>query len=156
MSTKNNNIESQKQSNYQNLIDKDMQAIHNKELGFSVPEDYFAKSKDDILSKISDKKGNEKYTPFYKKPIIWYAAASIILLIAITLIKSNRDFQIDNNQTIVLDTIKNLDKDKFVDSHIEETAEDDVLITSLFIEDNEIDEFIDNYVFDEALIDEAL
>lgn len=145
MSTKNKNIDSQKQANQKDL--------HNNELGFTVPENYFAKSKQNILNKINEEK---KETPVFtlKRSYIWYAAASIVLLVAITLIKPNRALQIEDIKTIVLDSIKQLNDKKNVEE-VNLYAENDILITSLFVEENNIDEFIDNYVLDEALIDEA-
>ncbi|WP_303316787.1 hypothetical protein Q4Q34_08255 [Flavivirga abyssicola] len=155
MDSKNNNILFKKQVNHQKLLDKNMQKLHTEELGLSIPENYFSQSKQDILDKISDKTEHKKPVFFLKKPFVWYAAASVILLIAITIVKSNNSLHIDNSQTIVLDTIKQLDKTKF-ESDSNPFAEDDILVTSLFIEENDIDEFIDNYVLEEALLKEAL
>ncbi|MDO5969370.1 hypothetical protein Q4Q35_06090 [Flavivirga aquimarina] len=155
MNTKDNNITPQKQPNNQNLFDKNMRELHSKELGFGVPENYFSKSKQEILSKVSGKKKQEKPSFFLKKSFVWYAAASIILLITITLVKPDRGLPIDDIQTIVLDTIKQLDVETF-DNETDVLSETDILITSLFVEENNIDEFIDNYVLEEALVDEAL
>ncbi|GAA3644067.1 hypothetical protein [Flavivirga jejuensis] len=155
MGTKNNNITPEKQPNNQNLFDKNIRELHSNELGLGIPENYFSKSKQEILSKVLDKKEKEKPIFFLRKSFVWYAAASIILLIAITLIKPNRGLQINDIQTIVLDTIKQLDPEKITDK-TNVLSESDILITSLFIEENNIDEFIDNYVLEEALFDEAL
>lgn len=156
MDTKNHNISSKEQSSHQNLIDKKIRELHSKELGLGIPENYFSKSKHEILSKVSDKKEKEKQAFFLKKPFIWYAAASIVVLITVTLIKPNRGLQIETIQTVVLDTVKPLGVEKNTEEAITTLSENDILISSLFIEENNIDEFIDNYVLEVALAGEAL
>ncbi|AUP79628.1 hypothetical protein [Flavivirga eckloniae] len=155
MDSKSDNIVPKDQVNHQNLFDKHMLKLHKEELGLNVPEDYFSKSKQDILDKISEETKPKKSVFFLNKSFIWYAAASIIVLIAITIIKPNNSLPIDDSQSIVSDTIKLLEQTKF-EKDIAEFTENDILITSLFVEENDIDEFIDNYVLEEALLDEAL
>ncbi len=155
MDTKSNNITSKKQANHRKLQDKNMQKLHVETLGLDIPKNYFSKSRQDILSKVSGKVEHKKSVFFLKKPLAWYAAASVMLLMTLTFIKSNNSLQMDDIHTIVSDTINSLDENKF-ENQIAEFTENDILITSLFIEENKIDEFIDNYVLDEALIDDAL
>ncbi len=150
MTLKDKHTASQKSVNKQHLLDKDMQKLHKESLGFEVPENYFPNSKQDILAQITGKK--ERSRTFLKPNVIWYAAASIVLLIAITVIKSKDPIQIDDNNTIVSDTIKSLKK-QIIDREI---PENDVLVSSLFVEENDVDAFIDDYVLDKTLTDETL
>lgn len=147
-------MQTKKDNTDQKMLDKAMRKRHSKKLGLNIPENYFSKSKQEILSKVLDKNKKEKPVFTLKKSLVWYAAASILLLITITLIKPNSNLQIDEIHTVVSDTIKHLENEKLAKETIT-PVENDILITSLFIEENKIDDFIDNYVLDEALIDEA-
>ncbi|NMH88847.1 hypothetical protein [Flavivirga algicola] len=155
MDSKSDKIASKEQINNQKLLDKDIHKLHTETLGLDVPENYFSRSKANILTKVSDEAKQEKPVFFLKRRFAWYAAASVILLLAITFTKSNGNLQLDENHPVALDTIKELDGNKFAPSIIE-PIENDILITSLFIEEDEVDEFIDNYVLEEALTYEAL
>lgn len=135
-----------------NLKDKNINKKHSKELGFKTPDDYFLKSKNEILSKISTKK-ELKLTTFYKNKITWFAAAGFALFFAFTLYKqykTPKDF--DMNQ-IVLDTLNtqkngNLLTDSF--------HQDDILIASLFVNDANVDSFLTNNFIDNVLADEYI
>ncbi len=155
MDSKYNKTGANRQGNYKKLFDKEVQRRHEDELGLNIPEGYFSKSKQDILTKVSLETAPQKHVFFFKKRMVWYAAASVLLLITMILGRPNKTLQVEGIQTIVLDTIETFKDNKIETGNIE-PAEHDILITSLFIEDHEVDDFIDDYVLDEALIDEAL
>jgi len=54
---------------------------------------------------------------------------------------------------IVSDTINHLKNDGLAQT---EPEENDILITSLFVSENEIDEFVDDYVLEELVYEEVL
>ena len=63
---------------------KDLTKLHKEKLGMDIPEDFFAKSKADILDSIP-KIEEPKQTVFWLKPIIAYPiAASIVFLLGLT------------------------------------------------------------------------
>ena len=133
-------------------FDRKMHKMHSEELGLHTPKDYFSKSKIDILEKVSNKRG-VRLTIFSRERIVWSAAATIALIIALTVFKPNSLPSIDEIPAIVSDSIDNIKNNGLAQV---EPAENDILITSLFVSDNEIDEFVDNYVIEELVYKEVL
>lgn len=133
-------------------FDLKMNKMHSEELGLHTPKDYFSKSKIDILEKVSNKRG-VRLTIFSRERIVWSAAATIALIIALTVFKPNSLPSIDEIPAIVSDSIDNLKNNGLAQV---ELVENDILITSLFVSDNEIDEFVDNYVIEELVYEEVL
>lgn len=133
-------------------FDRKMHKMHSEELGLHTPKDYFSKSKIDILEKVSNKRG-VRLTIFSRERIVWSAAATIALIIALTVFKPNSLPSIDEIPAIVSDSIDNLKNNGLAQV---ELVENDILITSLFVSDNEIDEFVDNYVIEELVYEEVL
>ncbi len=129
-----------------------MHEMHSEELGFQVPKDYFSTSKSDILEKVSIQK-EEKINFFSRKRIIWSVAATIAIIVALTVFKPNSLPSMDKIPAIVSDTIDYLKQDELAQ---DELKENDILITSLFISDNEIDEFVDDYVLEELVYEEVM
>jgi len=129
-----------------------MHEMHSEELGFQVPEDYFSKSKFEILEKVTNQK-EQRFNIFSRKRIVWSVAATIAIILALTVFKPNALPAIDEIPAIVSDTIDNLKNDGLAQDELEEN---DILITSLFISDNEIDEFVDDYVFEELVYEEVM
>ena len=123
---------------------KDLTKLHKEKLGMDIPEDFFSKSKADILEaipKIEDK----KQTVFWLKPIIAYPiAASIVLLIGITIWMQNDTTDINPKITNVNEI--NL---TYFDS-------DDFLVSSLLIEDENMDAFMDDFIVNEILVEAEL
>lgn len=152
MDSKSNNIAPKKLIDYQKTSDNNLRKMHVEQLGLAIPENYFSNSKQEILAKISGEKEKTKRVSFLKPRFAWYAAASIIFLIAIALFKPNNNFQIDDNHTIVSDTIKALNDNKFG----YEIPENDILISSLLVEDSEVDALIDDYILNKTLTDDTL
>ena len=136
----------------QKTLEEKLRKIHNEDLGLSMPKDYFAKSKSEILAKvgIEDK---SRVVPLYRNKVFWAAAAVIAVLIVLTVFKTNTVPQIDKIPAIVSDTIEQLNKG-LADEDIN-PGENDILISSLFVEDTELDDFVDNYMLEEALFDET-
>ncbi len=137
-------------NNKENNIDE----IHKKDLGLSVPENYFSASKNEILAKITAEK-KPKVVPLYQNKFVWFVAAGITLLVALTVFKPDVFPSIDKNPSIVSDTVnkfKNLDLvyDLF------NTDEQDITIASLFMSDAEISNYIENTIIEEILIDEEI
>ena len=136
----------------QKALEEKLQKTHIEDLGLGMPEDYFSKSKSEILAKvgIEDK---SRVLPLYRNKIFWAAAAAIAVLIVLTVFKTSTGPQIDGIPAIVSDTIEQLNNG-LVDDDFKQ-GENDILISSLFVEDSELDEFVDNYMLEEALFDET-
>ena len=145
-------MDSKLETGSQTSFDSKMHEMHSEELGFQVPEDYFSKSKMEILEKVSNQK-EHRFNIFSRKRIVLSAAATIAIIVALTVFKPNELPSMDKIPAIVSDTIDNLKNDGLAQV---EPEENDILITSLFVADNEIDEFVDNYVLEELVYEEVL
>lgn len=149
MSAHNQHKKSESPVMKQNLFDKERQEKHEAELGFKVPSNYFSNSKKDLLENINTGKRN-KLIVFSRRNIGWSIAAAVALLITLNVFKTDGLRGIEELETIVSDTLNQHQK-----SHLafeeKTSAEDDMLVSSLFIEDAEIDNFIDSYVLDEMM-----
>lgn len=114
--------------NLRNTFDVNTEKRHKTDLGLSIPEDYFSKSKQSILDKtVNEKKG--RVVALYKNMYAWSAVAVIALLFILAVINP---FSSDLNET---DT--------------------DILIASVVTEDTEVDQLLEEYVNDELLTDEV-
>ena len=133
-------------------FDSKMHEMHSEELGLKTPENYFSKSKSDILEKVSNQK-RIRFNIFSKERIIWSVAATIAIILALTVFKPNALPEMDEIPAIVSDTIDQLKTNGLAQDEFEEN---EILITSLFISDNEIDEFVDDYVLEELVYEEVL
>lgn len=131
---------------------KNIDEIHKKDLGFETPENYFSNVEKEILSKISAQ-NKPKVIPFYRKKIVWFAAASIAFVIALTIYKQQIATSIKTVPQIVLDTL-NLDENLNLASDY--IFEEDVLVASLFINDNNIENFVNNAFIKSVASDENL
>ncbi|WP_457617785.1 hypothetical protein [Lutibacter sp.] len=129
---------------------------HSKELGLKVPDNYFSASKTSILDKVSEEKQVKvKHIIFKRESVVWLAAASIALIFTLTVFKTNVFSTINKAQSIVSDTIEQIENEvKLTDGF--SIKNNDILIASLFVEDNEIDEFVNNYVMEELVYGEIL
>lgn len=123
---------------------KDLTKLHKEKLGMDIPEDFFAKSKADILDSIP-KIEEPKQTVFWLKPIIAYPiAASIVFLLGLT-------FWLQNDTTTIEQKITNFEKMNSMDIN-----SDNFLVTSLFVEDDKIDQFMDDFIMEEIIVDAEL
>ncbi|MEL1241452.1 hypothetical protein [Flavobacterium flavipallidum] len=136
------------------MKDDELNKIHSDALGLNVPENYFSNSKKEILGKLIIE-ASPKVIPFYKKRTTWYAAAMITLFLGLTLINnynkteqqisapiSDSIAQIENATNPIPENSNSIPNYKM-------SAENDILISSLFVEDKEIDEYITNYILDD-------
>ncbi|MFO7674305.1 MAG: hypothetical protein R6V74_11405 [Lutibacter sp.] len=145
-------MDSKLEKGSQTKFDSQMHKMHSSALGFQVPEDYFSKSKMEILEKVSNQK-EQRFNIFSRKRIFWAAAATIAIIFAVSVFKPNVLPSFNNVPEIVSDTIDQLQNNNLAQG---EFKEDDILITSLFVPDNEIDEFVDDYVLEELVYEEVL
>ncbi len=120
--------------------------LHKDKLGMDIPEDFFTKSKEDILSKVSTPE-KPKQTIFWLKPIIAYPiAASIVLAIALT-------FWMKNDQTKTNIQITNSKNIKLMEP---ELLEGDFLVSSLLVPDSEVDGYLDHYIVNNVIVEAEL
>lgn len=136
----------------QKALEEKLQKTHIEDLGLGMPEDYFSKSKSEILTKVGIK-DKSRVLPLYRNKIFWAAAAAIAVLIVLTVFKTSTVPQIDGIPAIVSDTIEQLNNGLADDDYNQ--GESDILISSLFVEDAELDEFVDNFMLEEVLFDET-
>ncbi|MDO9137754.1 MAG: hypothetical protein Q7U21_08025 [Lutibacter sp.] len=149
----NNHImDSKLKTDEQISFDRKMKEMHSSALGLKTPENYFSASKIEILEKVSNQK-QERFNIFSRKRIAWAAAATIAIIFAVSVFKPNALPSFNNVPAIVSDTINYLQNNNLAQG---EFKEDDILITSLFVPDNEIDEFVNNYVLEELVYEEVL
>jgi hypothetical protein len=141
------------QTNHQGLFDKKMHGKHTENLGLEVPKNYFSKSKSKIVALTLDKKKSKLIQ--LRKRVIWIAAAGIALLFALTIFKPNATLNSDKISTIASDTVEKinnfyLENDKLF------SLEDAVLLTSLYVDENQMDAYVDINFIDEIIIDEYI
>ncbi|KUO67497.1 MAG: hypothetical protein APF83_03440 [Lutibacter sp. BRH_c52] len=149
----NNHImDSKSKTDEQISFDRKMKEMHSSALGLKTPENYFSASKMEILEKVSTQKEKRFYL-FSRKRIVWAAAASIAIIFAVSVFKPNVLPSFNNVPAIVSDTVELFQNNNLAQG---EFKEDDILITSLFVPDNEIDEFVNNYVLEELVYDEVM
>lgn len=130
------------------FVIEDIDKNHEELLGYQIPDDYFSTSKKEILKKVTAKKGNVINLRFLL-PI----AAAIALLITLTVFKPSSFSMFKNVPSIVLDTIQEF-KNSTLTNKNEINLTNDVSIASLFVEDAELDEFVDDYVIDQIILEE--
>lgn len=124
--------------NLHNKSQKNPKEQHKELLGMDIPKDYFKSSKSKIMEKISIPE-KEKPRVYYLRPVVRYAiAASVILLIALGIaLKYNiTDGNLSNTQQI---------------EYLASTDDQDVLINSLFISDDNMNAFLDNYLLADVM-----
>jgi hypothetical protein len=125
---------------------------HKEELGMNIPENYFATSKMEILSMIS--KSNKPVKRLIsRKSILWASAASIALVFAISVFKPTGITVNDTIPTIVSDSIDYLKNNELKNENLA-LNDDDFIISSLFIEEADVDTFVEDYVLDELVYQE--
>ncbi|GGA74042.1 hypothetical protein GCM10008015_13440 [Flavobacterium palustre] len=160
--------------NLHELNNENLKKKHSEELGLHVPEDYFAKSKSEILSKVLVKQ-ESKIIPMYRKRSTWIVAASIVLILGITVYKPFSVLNFNDSPTVVVDSVVNTSTEKVVvtdspavyskDSQTDvvltkesgsistssnvKSVENDIVVESLFMEENEINESVNNYMLED-------
>jgi hypothetical protein len=126
-----------------NNYKEDLGNLHKDKLGLEIPNGYFSKSKMDILDAIP-KEVKNKQTVFWLKPRFAYPiAASIILLISITFLWQNNTPE-TNSEVSDIDKIEMFNMD---------FSSDEFLVFSLFVEDSEMDQFVDAFLMKEIIVE---
>ncbi len=128
---------SKKEKILSNSFDKKKNKVHKKELGLSVPEDYFSNSRKEIKRKVLPVKKGKLFI-LSKTRMVWFSAASIALLFTVTVFFSNGGLK-ENDTTLLFDNIDN-----------------DIIISSLLVEDDEVNDLVDQYLNEELLFDEQV
>jgi hypothetical protein len=119
---------------------------HKDELGMDIPENFFSKSKEDILNKVITNE-TPKQKVFWLKPLIAYPiAASIVLAITLTF------WTLRNNENITND-ITNIEE---VPQFSSDLLEDDFLVTSLIIPEGQIEDYLDHYIANNIILEAEL
>lgn len=128
------------------LENEGISKIHDHYLGLKTPNDYFSKSKSEILSSIKEVEKEETSTILpLKNAYRWAIAASVAILIgASTFFWYHNTVTVDNIQITEIDK-SNTDK--------LESVSDDVLISSLFIDDSAMDQYVDEYLVNTIFAD---
>jgi len=137
----------------QDSFDKKNQKKHTTDLGLQLPEGYFSNSKEEIISKIASHK-RAKLVIFSRKNVFWAAAASVILLFSVEFFKP-REFESTNPVTNFVSDTDDAFQNKSASNNTLSTSTEDVILTSLFVEDSTLNEYVDNYI-KEAIINNVL
>ena len=146
--TNNNNKKHNEQSGNRFLKDeihkKELAQEHKEYLGMDVPDNYFSKSKDTILNSIPI--DNQQTSRVFKlKPLIAYPlAASFLILVGVFVWLQIDTPEINQNITNT-ETIQTLDVES-----------EDFLVTSLLVEDDDLDAFLDDFIVNEILVEAEL
>lgn len=145
------------------LNDEILTKIHKEDLGLKIPEDYFSQSKNEILSKVLNKK-QPKLLLLYRKRIMWTMAAAIALFFGLKIYNQHSYSKMNQIPMAVSDTIDRLEtgnsplvlsdtnpelKEDNLNTKNKMLKESDVLVKSLFVEDAEIDEYVVNYMLED-------
>jgi len=85
----------------------------------------------------------------YKNRVIWTLAASIALVITLTIYKPNIFKGLNRFQSAVTDTLEQFNQPQLADKNAQ--YDDNVLLSSLFVSDENLDDFVDDYVYNETL-----
>jgi len=139
------------------MNDDELNKIHSDSLGLTVPENYFSESKNRILDKVLAEK-EPKTIPFYKKTTTWLVAATVSLLIGLSVCNkyATQDEREISNQ--LTDSVAQIDNENAATTiqnnnnpipNYNLTAENDILVSSLFVEDKEVDEYITNCILED-------
>lgn len=143
--------ETNKVKSLQVLKDKQIRKKHTEELGMSLPSDYFQNSKNRILNNVK-KDAPVSNIPIKRNKYTWISvAATIAILFSVAIF--NKTIFNTNNTNIVSDTLENIKNAEFNQENLVLLNTDDITITSLFVEDSELDDFIDSHVLEELIED---
>ena len=144
---------------------------HQKYLGYTMPEDFFKESKQDILDSLKD--NNPKRIQRRSHFILRTAAAVLALLLITTAYLYINDSFFFTNTEITAESIESdeLDflfntailEDDELDTYIDEYLMEDiiaeaelednhVIINSLMMDDAEADEYLDNYLIEKLVL----
>lgn len=119
--------------------------------GFKTPDNYFDNFQQKMNIKLDLEKKINKETKVvsissFKLKYALYAAASVLLLIGVTFSYKNTN-TIDTQITSVTDTIQSIKETIQLDIPYYSDDDDDELL-ALFVEDENIDEYLDDYLIE--------
>ncbi|MDX1830002.1 MAG: hypothetical protein R3342_10700 [Lutibacter sp.] len=134
------------------LFNEKMKRTHAEELGLNVPSDYFSNSKHDILNQVSNSKVKVLYS---KRNFLLPIAAAVALIITLTVFKPSVFSSFNNVPAIVSDTINKFKTNNLANENNLFNVED-VSVAALFVEDDKIDEFVNDYVLEDVIKDVSL
>lgn len=133
-------------------FDKNLKLTHQKDLGLEIPEDYFSNSKQIILDKISD----TKVLPLFSRRIFLIPmAAAVALILALVVFKPNALPSLNNVPLIVSDTLNQINTKGLANDDAFFKVED-VSIAALFVDDDKIDDFVNDYVLEDVIKDASV
>lgn len=155
------------------MEDKKRNQIHIEELGLNIPEGYFAQSKNEILTKTSERR-RSKMDGFFIKKTAWKIAASVALLMGATIYfqYSSKSISVSESEMAEINTSPKIGGETLAQSDTSSKIknrntrmkygknenvmhknvvqnENDILVKSLFVEDAEVDNYIDNYILED-------
>ncbi len=124
-----------------NILKKDLAQAHKEYLGMDIPANYFSESKNNILKKLP-MENQQKRTVFRLKPMFTYPiAATIVLLLGFTFWLQNKPSDIVQESSYV---------EEMITSHLNS---DEFLVFSLLIDDGDMDEFVDDYILNNIVVE---
>ncbi|SEC17678.1 hypothetical protein SAMN04489761_2298 [Tenacibaculum sp. MAR_2009_124] len=113
---------------HRKTFDVSSEKKHKEDLGLEIPKDYFAKSKKSILDQtVNESKG--KVINLSRRVYLWSSVAVIALLLGFTFFNPFKG-----------DIL---------------TPERDILIATVMVDDDEVDDLLDEFVNDELLTEEV-
>ncbi|GEL10306.1 hypothetical protein SAMN05192550_0662 [Flavobacterium glycines] len=136
------------------IKEDELNKIHSDTLGLTIPENYFSNSKNEILNKVLAEK-ETKVIPFYKKRTSWLAAASVTLLLGLSIFRTYNSQNQENITNQLTDSIVQIDNTTTTNNANNTTQghnlvpENDIIVSSLFVEEKEIDEYITNRLLED-------
>lgn len=149
----NNPIYSKVQDASDGSFDRKISKKHGKDLGLGIPENYFSKSKGEILALTSESKKSK--TIQLRKVLIWMAAAGIALIFTLSVFNPKSTINVDKITTKISDTLQQIQNNHLGNDHIF-MEHDEILIASLFLNETEIDKYADDHFIEEIIIDEYI
>lgn len=109
-------------------LDVNSEKKHKADLGLSIPENYFSKSKESILKQtVGESKG--KVVALSRRIYLWASVAVVACLVTLTIYKFSPVEQVVN--------------------------ETDILIASMMADDDEVEMLVDQFVKEELLTEEV-
>ena len=160
------------------LQDEKLNKIHKEELGLDLPEGYFAQSKNEILMKTTNDTNSHTINWFLNKNNILKIAASIVLVVGISvyfqfssttisgtnessvveidssneinqsLVQSDSNQDNKNSELIMSNSNKQIEHQKTKVGNVVQN-ENDILVKSLFVEDAEVDKYIESSILED-------
>jgi len=149
----NNPIHSKAQDTSDGSFDRNTDEKHGKDLGLGIPENYFPKSKGEILALTSESK--KPKTIQLRKTLFWMAAAGIALIFALSVFNPKSTINVDRITTKISDTLQQIQNNHLGNDHFF-MEHDEILIASLFLNETEIDKYADVHFIEEIIIDEYI